>query len=111
MNGNVRSPKSLAPLLAIVLLLTACGEGTAEKIVAGISRGQAALASGDAQTASTEFKEVLLLDPANVDAIHLRGVALERIRQWPQAYAHYARAWSVSHENQGFGLDVLRLEV
>lgn len=83
---------------AILLTAAACGIGWTQNtdvrsaIVAHYKRAEAALASGQAETAATEFHEILKLDPANSEAYANLGVIAYKQGDYSQAKQLFSEA-------------------
>ena len=99
-------------ILATCLVgLAGCGVSTSEEIQSNLQRAQGLLEAGSPREADTALRDVIALDPANVEAIFLRGVALERLERWVEAYAHYRRAAGIEPAVHKYGVAAVALEV
>ena len=72
-------------MLALLLRGYALTQTTNEQIILHYKRAEAALRAGDSQVASTEFKEILKLDPGNAEASANLGVIEYRHGDLPKA--------------------------
>ncbi|MCB1734809.1 MAG: tetratricopeptide repeat protein [Gammaproteobacteria bacterium] len=111
-NVHVKSHRTLATAatLAVTLALSGC-DRSLDQVAADLSVGKQLLAQGEADRASEQFLKVIQADGANVEAIFLRGRALEAQKLWSEAYAHYLRAIDLHPETQQYALAALDLEV
>jgi tetratricopeptide (TPR) repeat protein len=68
--------------------------------------GQDALAKGDLDTASSDFEEVLKLDPGSGAAHANLGVIAMRRKNWEQALAELHKAQKLAPQMTGIGLNI-----
>lgn len=74
----------------IAFLLIACG-GAEQRAGKHLERGAALYEEGDYVKARLEFKNVLQIQPKNVEALYLLGQTAEKLRDWQTAFGSYTR--------------------
>lgn len=77
-------------IIACALALTACG-GKESRLQEHLEKGRAFLAQEDFDKARVEFKNVLQINPKNVDGIMAMAQLLEKQQNWGQAAGTYQR--------------------
>ncbi|MEM7252240.1 MAG: tetratricopeptide repeat protein [Pseudomonadota bacterium] len=97
--------------LVLAAVLSGCGLSTSEEIQSGIERARELLDSDSFREADLALKEVITLDPANVEAMYLRGRALAGSKAWVEAYAHFHRAASIDPDRIEYGIAAIELEI
>jgi tetratricopeptide (TPR) repeat protein len=75
-------------MLALALLLTACG-GAEDRKSVYMERGLALMEEGNHEKARLEFKNVLQIDPKDADARFQLGLANEKLNEWRAAFQNY----------------------
>ena len=75
-------------LIGLTVLLVACG-GAEDRKTAYMNKGQALFDEGNFEKARLEFKNVLQIDPKDLDGRYALAQTLEKLENWRGAAGHY----------------------
>lgn len=84
-------PGAVAVLVAVSLMLAACG-GSHDRYLSHVARGKQYLAADNIDKASIEFRNALQIEPKNPEALYLDGTLEERRGNLRQAIGLYQAA-------------------
>ena len=78
----------VAFVLILIVLLAGCG-GAEDRKAAHMDKGNALVAEGNFEKARLEFKNVLQIDPKDIEARYALAQTLEKLQNWRGAAGHY----------------------
>ncbi|MCB1761186.1 MAG: tetratricopeptide repeat protein [Gammaproteobacteria bacterium] len=99
----------LSLLLLFALLLTACGGNKQDSKAEYFARGMELYRQGNFVKARLEFKNVLQIDPKDVESHYMFGQIEEREQDWRSAYALFTRALELDPTHVGVQIHLGRI--
>jgi len=85
-------------VLALALMLTACG-GAEDRKAAYMQKAQQLYDQGNYEKARLEYKNVIQIDPKDVQAHYKLGQVMEKLRNWRAAAGEYLRVIELDDKN------------
>ena len=82
--------KLIFVIFAAVAVLSGCG-GKEERLAEHLKKGHEYFTKQDYEKARVEFKNVLQINPNNVEAMYSMGKVYEKTQKWKQAGQHYLK--------------------
>ena len=88
----------LFTVLALALMLTACG-GAEDRKAAYMQKAQQLYDQGNYEKARLEYKNVIQIDPKDVQAHYKLGQVMEKLQNWRAAAGEYLRVIELDDKN------------
>ena len=76
--------------MAVIVIMSGCG-GKEERMAEHLKKGHEYYAQKDYEKARVEFKNVLQINPNNVEAMYAMGKVYEKTQKWKQAGQHFLK--------------------